>query len=333
MATFWDEVKDLFKTKKQKDEEKSEALKNALESEKGITEQLENLDKEYKANKYDYADEIAELFPENLGLEKIDYSVESDDEIQSRAKSESDAKRAQKTGDIEEKYSDQLDEYIAKKQGAESSAKEKEKDLENLYAELKEKQKNASIKKGVNRGSILSSLISQISANENADVEKVQKAYADTVDAIDMQIKSLDDARENALEELDLTLASELKDKIAKLKSERDKTVASYVKYNNSVEEKERAYATKRAENIEDFLAKKETEEKEREEKYGYSGDKLDNYSKRYNIAYDFYMSMSPEIAASALDASPNMRYYLGQYYDKLMSELEKRGNSVKKYY
>ncbi len=333
MATFWDEVKDIFKTKKQKDEEKSAALKNALESEKGITEQLENLDKEYKANKYDYADEIAELFPENLGLEKIDYSVESDDEIQSRAKSESDAKRARKSGDIEEKYSDQLDEYIAKKQSAESSAKEKEKDLENLYAELKEKQKNESIKKGVNRGSILSSLISQISANENADVEKVQKAYVDTVDAIDMQIKSLDDARENALEELDLTLASELKDKIAKLKSERDKAVASYVKYNNSVEEKEREYATKRAENIEDFLAKKETEEKEREEKYGYSGDKLENYSKRYNIAYDFYMSLSPEIAASALNASPNMRYYLGQYYDKLMGELSKRGNSVKKYY
>lgn len=333
MATFWDEVKDLFKTKKQKDEEKSSALKDALESESSILGQLEDLDKEYKENKYDYADEIADRFPETLGLEKIEYSVESDDEIESRAKSENDAKKAQKTGDIEEKYVDELSEYINKKQSAESSVQQKEKDLENLYAELKEKQKNASIKKGVNRGSILASLLSQISANESADVESVQKAYSDTVDAIDKQIKSLDEERNNALEELDMTLASELKDEIAKLKSERDKTVAGYVKYNNNVEEKEREYAKKRAENIEDFLAEKEKEERENEEKYGYSGDKLENYSKRYNIAYDFYMSLSPDIAASALNASPNMRYYLGQYYDKLMSELEKRGNSVKKYY
>ena len=47
-------------------------------------------------------------------------------------------------------------------------------------------------------------------------------------------------------------------------------------------------------------------------------------------------MSLSAEIAADALAASPNMKFYLGNYYDKLMDELKKReydGNKIKKYY
>ena len=47
-------------------------------------------------------------------------------------------------------------------------------------------------------------------------------------------------------------------------------------------------------------------------------------------------MSLSAEIAADALAASPNMKFYLGNYYDKLMEELKNREgyeNHTRKYY
>ena len=61
------------------------------------------------------------------------------------------------------------------------------------------------------------------------------------------------------------------------------------------------------------------------ENKYGYTGAKQENYSKRYDIAYDFYSSLSPDIAADALEASPNMKYYLGAYYNKLLDSLKNK--------
>ena len=85
-----------------------------------------------------------------------------------------------------------------------------------------------------------------------------------------------------------------------------------------------------REEDIAEFLKNREEERLEREEKqreeerkYGYTGAKQENYAKRYDIAFDFYSSLSPDIAADALAASPSMKYYLGNYYDKLMSALK----------
>ena len=38
MASFWDEFKDLFKTQSQKDEERRQQIKDAVEAEKSLTE-------------------------------------------------------------------------------------------------------------------------------------------------------------------------------------------------------------------------------------------------------------------------------------------------------
>ena len=76
----------------------------------------------------------------------------------------------------------------------------------------------------------------------------------------------------------------------------------------------------------------KEKEQQEYESKYGYSGEKLENYSERYRIAYDFYSALSPDVAVDALKASPNMKYYLGNLYDKLLSSLQSK-NSDQKFY
>ena len=75
MGSFWEELKDAFKTKSQRDEERSEQLKQALEQEKEVEKQLEELEKQYQAYLDSQKEEVNldELFPPTLGLEKIDF--------------------------------------------------------------------------------------------------------------------------------------------------------------------------------------------------------------------------------------------------------------------
>ena len=44
---LWDEIVEVFKSKSERDEERSEDLKNALEQEGALTEQLEELERQY----------------------------------------------------------------------------------------------------------------------------------------------------------------------------------------------------------------------------------------------------------------------------------------------
>ena len=193
------------------------------------------------------------------------------------------------------------------------------------------------------RGSVLVSLLEDINADEMKTAQEVEDAYINTISQLNDEMDKLSAERENALNELDLKYATELKEKIAELKEDRDAVVAKYTKYNNNVDEKEAKYQKDRQEDIAKYLedqrqeeVKKAEEQRAYEAKYGYSGEKLKNYSERYNLAYDFYMSLSAEIAADALAASPNMKFYLGNYYDKLMEELKNREgyeNHTRKYY
>ena len=168
----------------------------------------------------------------------------------------------------------------------------------------------------------------------------IERGYTESVAKIDGDISTLEKELGGALDQLDVKSASELEERIRKLKDERDAKVKEYEKYNNDVRVKNDKYALERENKIADYLAQKEKEKAEKdkaqqayEKENGYSGEKLDNYSKRYQLAYDFYSSLSPDVAVDALKASPNMKYYLGVYYDKLMSSLKTRANTSRRYF
>lgn len=344
MSDFWEELRDAFKTKKQRDEEKSEKLKNALEAEKSVDEKIDALEKKYQ----DYLDSqkeevnLEELFPTSLGLEKIEYTPESDESITDRATAQNTADKTKDVNSVESKYSDKTVTLESKIEDSEKAYAEKDSDLEELYASLRKSGIQSGVKRGVARGSIVSGIIDNLNRDESVSREEAYNNYLDGVQSLNDEIGKLNEEKQIALDELDLKYASDLDSQIAKLKEERDATVAKYVKYNNSVDEKEQKYAVQRQKDVENYLEEQEKkrlaqEEEQRayEKKYGYSGEKLQNYNERYRLAYDFYMSLDADIAADALEASPNMRYYLGNYYDKLKSALEERhsATSIRTYF
>ncbi len=327
MPNIWEEIKEAFKTKSQREEEKTKELADARRAEDGLSDKLEQLEKQYSdyLNSQDNSEELEKLFPSSLGLEKIVYSAETDEQIANRAKSENEYEKSKETGALSNKYKGAEDKLNEQAKQSEASHDSKLDELGALYLELKKKQVGDSVKKGVSRGSILSGLLGNLQKGEKADKSEVEKAYGDAISQINEELNDLNSKKEAALDELDLKYAAELDKDIASLKAERDKTVAGYEKYNNQVAQKETAYSAKREADVKDYLTKQAEEQKQKEAKEGYSGEKLQNYAKRYQLAYDFYMSLSEDIAAEALAASPNMRFYLGNYYDKLKKELENR--------
>lgn len=189
--------------------------------------------------------------------------------------------------------------------------------LSKLYDELKEKANNDSIKRGLGRSSVATNRIDELDKQHFSSATDAEKAYTREVANIESEISKLQRDKDNALEQLDLKSAADLDESIAKLKSERDAKVEEYEKYNNDVRKKNESFQEDRQKKIDAYVKAaeeerkaKEKEQQEYESKYGYSGEKLENYSERYRIAYDFYSALSPDIAVDALKASPSMKYY-----------------------
>ena len=330
MASFWEEFKDLFKTDSQREEERQNALNAALDAEKAVTEQLAALDREYRESLPAEPEiDIDKLFPEDPGFEKIEYTPATDEELVNRAQAGVDYEKAEEKRDLTNAFGNAAQELEDRADRAEKDLNASYRELGELYDELRRQTDNDALRRGVARSSIRTSAQQDLTSDRTRAEQESKAAYDSTMSGISAELAALQQEQEAAFEELDLKYAAELEERIADLKAQRDETAKKYADYNNKITEAEREYALEREENIADYLAEREKERLEREEQtrqeeaaHGYTGAKQENYAKRYNIAFDFYTSLSPDIAADALAASPSMKYYLGNYYDKLMSAL-----------
>ena len=332
MASFWDEFKDLFKTDSQRKEERQNEIAAALEAEKAVTDRLAELDREYRESLPEEPEpDLDALFPESLGLEKVEHTPATDEELAARAQAGVDYEKAAEKRDLEHGFGLTEQALDDRADDAREDLDARYRELGELYEELRKQTDNDAIRRGVARGSIRSSA-QQALSEEKAGAERASRAeYEGEMADISAELDALRREQDAAFEELDLKYAAELEERIAELKAERDKT---------AVDEAEREYALRREDDIADYLAEREKERLEREEQqrreeaeFGYRGAKQENYAERYNIALDFYTSLSPDIAADALAASPSMKYYLGNYYDKLLGVLKGDNSATSIYF
>lgn len=340
-TSIWDEIKDLFKTDKQLEEERQRKINDALNAENSVVDKLKELEKQYNDSlPKEETPDLDALFPKDSGLKEIEYTPRSDEDIVSAAMKENAYDKGVKKSQIEDRYAKAIGALVDDKKSAKQNLTESYANLEKLYSQLRENSLNDSIKRGMARSSVASDKLSALDSAHVGAAGDIERGYTESVAKIDGDISALEKELGGALDQLDVKSASELEDRIQKLKDERDAKVKEYEKYNNEVRVKNDKYALERENKIADYLAQKEKEKAEKdkaqqayEKENGYSGEKLDNYSKRYQLAYDFYSSLSPDVAVDALKASPNMKYYLGVYYDKLMSSLKTRANTSRRYF
>lgn len=334
----WEEFKDLFKTEEQRAKEKQQKIKDALEQEKAIADQMAALEKEYEDSlpKPDPIDFDA-LFPKENGLSEIEYTLPSDEDIAKSAEDKINSKKSDEASRLENKYLKSESALNDALQSGEKKYKENYDELGKLYSELQEKIKRNALRKGVARSSIVESQNKDLNKSKFIDERKILNDYNATMQDIDDKLNVLNQNREKALENLDVKYALELSDEIDRLKKERKKTETKYDEYNAKVRHQNAEYAIDRQKKINAYLydaERKEIAAKAAQDKYekenGYSGAKHDNYQKRYELAFNFYSSLSPDVALEALKASPNMKHYLGNYYDTLYKELYAQKHNFK---
>ncbi len=340
-TSLWDEIKDLFKTDKQLEEDRQQKINDVLVKEADVSKKLAELEKQYndslpKEEEIDFD----KIFPKESSVKEIEYTPESDEDIRKRAQSAADSEKFAAQTKIKDKYQQAVDALNEDKTSARESLADSYSNLKKLYDELKEKVNNDSIRRGLGRSSIATNRIDELDKQHASSATEAEKAYIGSLAKIESEISSLEREKDDALEQLDLKVAAQLEESISNLKAERDKTVEEYEKYNNEVRKQNEEFEENRQKKIAEYIKDadekkkaKEQEQQEYESKYGYSGEKLQNYSERYRIAYDFYSALSPDIAVDALKASPNMKYYLGNLYDNLLSSLQSKKKEQKFYF
>ena len=108
--SLWDEFKDLFKTKEQREQERRDSLADAMDREKDVVKQLEELDRQYRESlpvEEEEQPNLEELFPSDSGLREHEYVPETDEQIEERAKAELEDKKAADKKKLENKYAPQ----------------------------------------------------------------------------------------------------------------------------------------------------------------------------------------------------------------------------------
>jgi hypothetical protein len=336
MADIWQNIKNAFKSKAKLEEEKQEKLADAAAKEKEVVDKLKALEKQYADSQpKKETPDTDELFPDTLGLKKLDENGRTDEEIAYVANGEYQSKQEADAVALNGKYDGAKEKQNVKQGVLDTDYEKKSEEIKAAFEDAAEKAKNRAVNKGVARSSILSTQ-NDVLSEEKVSAEGLNyENYRTKAEAVSAEIMRLENELDNALRSLELDYAAKISKRISALEKERETARASAVKYNNSVDEKEAAYKKTRAEDEAAFLSKLSEEElktrvalKEYEKKYGYDAAKQQNYSARFETAKTFYLSLSDDIAAAALEASPDMKYYLGIYYQPLMTLLKQRASA-----
>lgn len=338
--SIWDKIEDLFKTKEEIADEEAQRAGAAVEGEttSGLVDALKNLEDELNKKNTVEEPDYDKLFPE-VKLEKKEYTPATDEEIEKRAQDET-------AGDYQKKTQNLLD--SVKKKGEELSDYNKqlsEKKIaslagaESAVERAKETASDDMLKRGLGRSSIVAGILGEYDKAGLEKAAEILNSYDSKIADVEKEISGLESEKKKSLDELDLAHAKEVSDRIAELKEERLKLSNEAIAENNKIAQKQADLDADRLKDIEKYKEdrKKKAEDEakqlaEYEKKYGYSGEKQQNYAKRYELALRYYLTVDSDIALKALESSANMKYYLGNYYDKLKSVLTDRANNTDRY-
>lgn len=335
--TIWDEIGDLFKSKDQLQKEKEQEYNAVKKKEKQLLNKLEKLEQQYqnllpKPVEKDYSS----MFEKFDKTEKIDNTA-SDTMLQKEAKKEA-------TKDYDEVISKIKNQFEKNKQTAENKkqiAKEntvsllknllKEKDLQD------EKVNDKMTKNGLYYSSIKDNLLGENEKNLQDNVSKAKENTYQYISKLDESIADLEKNRDNALKNYDKKTIDAYDSLLKKLTEKRDKEKQSILQYNENIKEEKVRYdnsVKKAIEGLKEKDRKKQKEEEarilEHEEKYGYTGAKKENYSKRLDLAREFYSTLPKDVALRSVKNNHDLKGYLGVYYYDLVGEISERKERTK---
>ena len=305
-----------------------------VSTEDELIEKLKQMHSDYRQKELaERKEDAASALPEEPDYTFKTYEGESEDEIRNRVTGEYTDKLESEKQTETQKTRSKTDELSAK---AESVYEDYDKTEQEILASLEKSRKqneNKMIESGLSRSSI-SNLIGE-SAQQQADMMISEaKADADSVaKKYQIQIDGLNRELEAAINDLNAEYVIRISSEIEDLISKRDKEMKSIEEYNNKIEKQIANYKLEREKAIQDDMRKRteaDAQQAEYEKRYGYVGEKADNYAQRLDLAVDFYDGFDPETAKSMVQNNHYLQTYLGYEYTNLLARYVKLAKDAK---
>lgn len=323
---FKRKVKDFFAKEKVSESDKAEYAESEKEFNEKLKEIADSFTPSYEPSK-GYED-LSDVLPEKMEFEYRKYEGEDEEGIKNNTTQKYRDLLDEDSKIVSDKYDAKVGEVENKKKSASEESDLKAQSLDKKYEEMEKAIINGLIQKGLYNSSIKGS---QKKANEEAkdyELKELSDELNKKISAYDTQIEKLRGEENVALEELDLSYAQKLQKEIDSLLEKRNKEINSINDYNNKLKEKEAKYLEDRATAIEKQLTQRLKDEqylKYLENKNGYAGEKLENYTQRYNLALEFYNSIPKSVALEMINDNKQLQDYLGNMFGRLVSEMAKR--------
>ena len=269
---------------------------------KGLSEVANEYEKDLRARARQYAEET------------VAGHFDSDEELLSQAQASLDALYGEKRQKAEDKLVKQGDSLEADRFRL---ANDRARALARVAEEYEGKQDRMAeklSKHGLNHSSIAPLAASDLRAKEAWATDDVNYRYDKRIAAVDAKITHLTETYEQALKNYELSYAVQLEKDLARLKSKRDRLADEYEKEHAS--EKRQAYYA--------YLDEQNKKDLEYEEREGdYAGLKKENYQARYDYLLSALQGKNkPRIQRFLSEAEPELREYLGLYYDRFVKEV-----------
>jgi hypothetical protein len=298
------------------------AASSAVEDEgkRGLLEELEGIDGKYNISNSDIS------YPDTLGLEKMENTPLSDEDIERIAREQLISKQLSGVNSINDDADRKVNDLDDKKSAETASIASQIEELQRLYEQRKREAEKDALKRGLSRSSIIMNKIEDFDGNKIKDTEQLNSALSDALVKIDFNIASLETQRAKALSDFDISFAAELSGKIDALKNERQEKIDETLKYNNTVTEKESKYQADKDEA--QRKAKQQAMENYLKIAEAQSKGNTDAINKlildeKVGKVKEYYDKLSPQEALTDFLKDGTMSYHLKEYYDYMLQYLK----------
>ncbi|NLL55870.1 MAG: hypothetical protein GX242_01500 [Clostridiales bacterium] len=304
--------------------------KEQKQGNKTLIDTLREMESAYLEQMAKSVPDYDKVLPKSTGGTLKTYQEKSHDELQNQAED-------MVVGDIEtkinklnqttEKKINDLAKKLSSSQEVMEIAAEKSQDklqdttITNLY--------NAT-----NKGIVNSSIYENLQQNAydiyKEELIKIKNDFDTLNSEIEKEISVLSFNKQTALREFDLEKAVKIEKQLDKLKSDQQATIASINSYNKKILDAETKFQQDRVKTMEKMASewrKAKDEQYAMEKMSGYTGDNLTEMNKRYELAKDFYFSISKQNAKKLIEQNQNaLKEALGEvYYKRLYEENNNR--------
>lgn len=300
-----------------------EKLKKAA-TEEELNEMLKELSRELTAQE-DAAKppSVAEMFPEDPGYSFKAYNPATDEQIAAEAESEFRPLAESAKNELKVETEGEKSEVQTQREQARAESEEEKAQIDDELKQESARIEDDTVSQGIARSSVRTGMQERANNEAQAAKDESERKLALTEAGLDAQIETLDRDLAAALAAEDAEAASKIAERVAELAAERQNELNKVTEYNNKVKQQIEDYnATRRkllhqewTDNLE-----QEREEYEFERKYGYVGDKQENYAQRLDLALEFYSQFDAETAISMIERNGYLRSYLGRYYTDLIT-------------